>query len=192
MAIRDLSTLGLGELLGSLMSAVIQGQQAATASSLQFVEQVGFRPGEEGEDAVERFRTVTLRYTKLDENQQPAEFVLEIPLLAMVAIPTLTVKQAKLSFKYDITEASAETATEPEDAAEVPPTRLSTLPAFEVRPVLLRGVVTPRSSVTSNTRETAGVDIEVTVESEPLPIGLERIIELTELTVTEPAEDETP
>lgn len=190
MAIRDLSTLGLGELLGSLMSAVIEGQQAATASSLQFVEQVGFRPGDEGEDAVERFRTVTLRYTKLDENQQPAEFVLEIPLLAMVAIPTLTVKQAKLSFKYDITEASAVTPTEPEEAAEVPPTRLSTLPEFTVQPVLLRGVVT--RSVTSNTRETAGVDIEVTVESQPLPIGLERIVDLTELTVAEPAEEEEP
>lgn len=189
MAIRDLSTLGLGELLGSLMSAVIQGQQAATASSLQFVEQVGFRAGDEGEDAVERFRTVTLRYTKLDENQQPAEFVLEIPLLAMVAIPTLTVKQAKLSFKYDITEAATETPTEPEEAAELPP-RLSTLPEFAVRPVLLRGVVT--RAVTSNTRETAGVDIEVTVESEPLPIGLERIIDLTELTVAEPAEEEEP
>jgi hypothetical protein len=95
MAVRDLKAVALGDLLGSLLSAIVEGQTAATASSLAFVREFGLEP--DG-DEPDRFRTVPIRYTKLNENQQPAEFVLDVPLLAMVHIPTLTVKQAKIAF----------------------------------------------------------------------------------------------
>ncbi len=178
MPIRDLSTLGLGELLGALLSAVVEGQREATASSLAFVEQVGLVRGD-GED--ERFRSVTIRYTKLDENQQPAEFTLEVPLLAMVSIPTLSVQSAKVAFTYNVIQTQTQ---EPEGP--------SPLLAFRepiVRPVVLKGVVQQRRP-TGDTRETAGVDVEVNLASAPLPVGLERLLELTELTVSRPAQEE--
>lgn len=180
MAIRDLSTLGLGELLGALLTSVVEAQQAATASTIEFIEQIGLT--EDG------FRTVSIKYRKLDENQQPADFVLEVPLLAMVPIPTLQVRQAKMSFRYDVTEAT--TVTPPATGAEPPP-RIIDVP--QLRPVVLKGVVNRSpvaSSASSTSRETAGIDIEVTVESEALPAGLERILELTELTVSEPVPKE--
>ncbi|WP_327722271.1 DUF2589 domain-containing protein [Streptomyces sp. NBC_00490] len=182
MPIRDLSTLGLDQLLGALLSAVVNGQREATASTLALIEQIGLVHGDDGE---ERFRTVTVRYTKLDENQQPAEFVLEVPLLAMVAIPTLTVRSSKVSFRYDITETSVEKP--PEDARAV------ARPLGDLAPqqVVLKGFV-PRSRTTRETRETAGVEVEVTVESTQLPLGLERLLDLTELTVTQPAKNKRP
>jgi hypothetical protein len=181
MPVRDLSTLQLGQLLGALLSAVVEGQREATASSLAFVEEVGLAHDDEGH---ERFRTVTIRYTKLDENQQPAEFTLEVPLLAMVAIPTLVVRTAKISFSYDVTE----TSQAPSDDQSSP--RVRALDGIMARPVILKGIV-QRPSVTQNTRETAGVNVEVTVESEPLPLGLGRLLELTEFTVSRPAKDES-
>jgi hypothetical protein len=180
MPVRDLSTLQLGQLLGALLSAVIEGQREATASSLAFVEDVGLAHDDEGH---EHFRTVTIRYTKLDENQQPAEFTLEVPLLAMVAIPTLVVRTAKISFSYDVTE----TSQAPPDDESSP--RVGALGGIVARPVILKGTVRPR--VTQDTRETAGVNVEVTVESEPLPLGLGRLLELTEFTVSRPAKDES-
>ena len=189
MAVHDLKAVGLGDLLGSLLSAVVEGQHAATASSLSFVRD--YCMDQDGEDA-DRFRTVRIQYTKLDENQEPADFVLDVPLLAMVHIPTLTVKQAKIAFKYDVL-----TTTQTTEGGETAPSATaSALPRLvPISPVTLVGYVrsTTRSS-SSHTRETTGVDVEVTVESEPLPLGLERILDLTELAVSRqvtPEEDDT-
>lgn len=180
MAIRDLSALGLGQLLGSLLSAVVEGQREATASSLDFVEQVGLVRNEAGD---ERFRTVKIRYTKRDENQEPAEFVLEVPLLAMVAIPTLVVRSAKVSFKYDVTETTV--VGQEAGAAQ---TGMRALGRVAPQQVVLKGHVRQQGP-TRDARETAGINIEVTVESEPLPVGLERILELTEFTLSRPADE---
>ncbi|MEQ7125396.1 DUF2589 domain-containing protein [Actinopolymorpha sp. B11F2] len=184
MAIRDVNAVGLGELLGSLLSAVVEGQTAATASSLGFVREIGL---EEGGDEPDRFRTVPIRYTKLDENQQPAEFVLDLPLLAMVHIPTLTVKEAKISFKYDVLTTTAETEEGETPRPTTPfPTR------FTSQPVSLVGHVRNAPSRSSNQRstETTGIDVEVTVESVALPLGLERVLDMAELATSRPATEE--
>ncbi|MGW6318805.1 DUF2589 domain-containing protein [Streptomyces sp. NPDC055099] len=180
MPIRDLTSLRLDELLGALLAAVVNSQREATASTLALVEQIGLLRGDDGE---ERFRTVSIRYTKLDENQRPSEFVLEVPLLAMVAIPTLTVRSSKVSFRYDLTETTVEKPAEAERGAPQP------LGGLAPQEVILKGFV-PRTRTTRETRETAGIDVEVTVESTQLPLGLERLLDLTELTVARPAEDE--
>jgi Protein of unknown function (DUF2589) len=179
--IRDLSTLELGQLVGALLSAVVEGQQEATASSLAFVEQVGLLRGDTGD---ERFRTVTIRYSKLDENQQPAEFTLEVPLLAMVSIPTLVVQNAKISFSYNVTETT--TSETPEGTERLRP---PVLEGDTPRRVVLKGFVQQRRPA-GDSRETAGIDVEVSVQSVPLPLGLERLLELTELTVSRPAKKE--
>ncbi len=179
MPIRELSTLGLGQLLGSLLSAVVEAQDHATRSSLAFVEDVAFVDGPVAGE--EKLRTVTLRYTKLDENQRPAQFILEMPLLAMVSIPTLMVRQAKVSFTYDVTSS--------EEQAQVDTTTGSPLAGLAARPAVLRGIV--RNPPVDSRRESASVDIEVTIESEPLPIGLERMVELADLTVSQPAPEPT-
>jgi hypothetical protein len=195
MAIRDLNAVGLGELLGSVLSAVVEGQAAATASSLAFVNQFGLggaNGGDSGTGGTEgraeqeprRFQTVPIRYRKLDENQQPADFVLDVPLLAMVNIPTLTVKQAKISFTYDVIT----TTTVPEPETRMPPILAPRI--ADVRPVSLVGSVRTPHVQRPDTRETAGVLVEVTIESVPLPSGLDRILELTELAASEQVSDQ--
>jgi len=94
------------------------------------------------------------------------------------------VRTAKISFSYDVTE----TSQAPSDDQSSP--RVRALDGIMARPVILKGIV-QRPSVTQNTRETAGVNVEVTVESEPLPLGLGRLLELTEFTVSRPAKDES-
>lgn len=183
MPVTDVRALGLGELLGSLLSAIVEGQTSATGSALDFVQQVGLT----GDPDHPSFKTVPIRYTKLDENQEPAQFELDLPLLALVNIPTLTVKQAKVAFTYDVVTTTRETTSDAEESAR---------PAIgllqPVRPVSLVGYVPRRTTTTRTTDSNArtGIDVEVTVESQALPLGLERILELTELAQSRPVEEE--
>ncbi|QZY28961.1 DUF2589 domain-containing protein [Nocardioides coralli] len=185
MAVTDIKTLGLGELLGSLLTAIVEGQTAATSSSLDFVERVGLSDDAEHP----AFRTVTIRYTKLDENQEPAEFELELPLLALVTIPTITVKQAKVAFTYDVVTTTKEaTSTEKEGDELIVANRFERL--RRVEPVRLVGFVTRRTTTSTDSTAQTGIDVEVTVESEALPLGLERLLELAELAHSRPVEDD--
>jgi hypothetical protein len=185
--VTDVSALGLGELIGSLLTAIVEGQTAATGSALDFVEQVGLS----GDVSHPGFRTVSIRYTKLDENQEPAVFELELPVLALVNVPTLTIKEAKVSFSYDIVTTTRETTSTDgtdtgESAAGVRPLAGVVQP---LRPVSLIGYVPRRTTTTRDSNERTGVEVEVTVESQSLPLGLERLLELTELAQSRPVEE---
>lgn len=50
-----------------------------------------------------------------------------------------------------------------------------------LRPVSLVGYVPRRTTSTRDSTARTGIDVEVTVETQPLPLGLERLLELTEL-----------
>ena len=182
MPVTDISALGLGELIGSLLTAIVEGQAAATGSALDFVEQIGLS----GDPAHPGFKTVTIRYSKLDENQEPAEFELELPVLALVNVPTLTVKEAKLAFSYDVVTTTRETTGTGGDEESVRPLVGIVQP---VRPVSLIGYVPRRTTSTRDSNERTGLNVEVTVESQDLPLGLERLLELTELAQSRPVEE---
>lgn len=226
VAIQDVHKLGLGDLLGSLLAAVIDAHQHSIQSSLDFVKQVGFIT----EDGQERLRTVTIRHTKLDENQQPAEFTLEMPLLAMVNIPTLGVKTANVSFSYDILETvplpapqptptpaplpspapapspTPSPAPKPEPLPSPFPTpeplpteiRLTStidrplLADLAITPVELRGIIrrTPSNLPANAAGPPRSLDVNVTLEREPTPLGIERLLDLAELAMTEQQVDQ--
>lgn len=172
MSVASVEALELGELLGSLLASVVEAQAASARATVDFVESVGFEEHEDGE----RLRTVRLRYRKKDENDVPAEFEVEVPLLALVNVPSLAVKNARLSFSYDVLTAVSETAA----------TRALPL-ATRLVPAKLTGLIRPAKTApeTGSTRRTTSIDLEVTLEQQEMPIGVERLFDLAELGISE-------
>ena len=109
-------------------------------------------------------------------------------MLALVNVPTLTVKQAKISFSYDVVTTTRETSESDGAAEAVKPTLVGIVQP--VRPVSLVGYVPRRTTSSRESNERTGIDVEVTVESQSLPLGLERLLELTELAQSRPVEEE--
>ena len=192
MAIKRQEALTLAELLGSLLGSVVEAQARSARATVDFVESVGFEPTDEGP----RLRTVSVRYTKKDENGEDAEFEVEVPLLALVNVPSLAVSEAKLAFSYDVvsqstTEAAAgSTAIE---AIEAPTAIRGVLTG--VKPAVLTGFVrtrpTPTADSSSTTKRTTSIDLDVTLQQQEMPIGIERLFDLAELGISErPVDDE--
>ncbi|HEX9864313.1 MAG TPA: DUF2589 domain-containing protein [Acidimicrobiia bacterium] len=171
MAIQRMEALQLGELLGSLLSSVVEAQEQSARATVDFVDEVGF----EDTAAGRQMRTVTLRYTKRDEDDQPATFEVVVPLLSMVNIPSLAVKEAKLSFSYDVV------------TSEAGDTRASgsSTTAAPLKPALLKGYVKRRTDTTATEKRTTSIDVDVTLEQQAMPIGVERLFDLAELGITE-------
>ena len=186
MPITSVEALQLSQLLGALLSSVVDAQAQAARATVEFVESVGFESTPTGE----RLRNVKLRYFKKDENGDRAEFEVEVPLLALVAVPSLAVRQAKLTFSYDVV-----TATETSGGgggggttggggavgAVGKPTLALKLPAARITGFVRR----PPASAPESERRTTAVDLEVTLEQQEVPIGIERLFDLAELGITE-------
>lgn len=170
MAIRRLEALQLSEVLGSLLASVVEAQEQSARATVDFVEEVGFETTPEGRS----MRTVRLRYTKRDENDEVATFEVDVPLLSLVHIPSLAVSEAKLSFSYDVV-ASASGAEDGAGSAIVP----------GVGKAKLAGFIRRRTSAQGSERQTTSLDLDVTLEQQGVPIGVERLFDLAELGITE-------
>lgn len=179
MAIKRQEALTLAEVLGSMLGSVVDAQAQSARATVDFVEAVGFEDTPDGQ----RLRTVTMRYTKKDENGEFAEFEVEVPLLALVNVPALAVREAKLSFSYDVvTQAS-------ESSSSTPATTPATASVVVSKAALLKGFVrskpTPTTTTTPAARRTTSIDVDVTLEQQELPIGVERLFDLAELGIAE-------
>jgi hypothetical protein len=179
--------LRLWELLGATLVAVIQADALAAKATLEFVEGVGFvAPADDGDGAITgttergRLRMASFRYSKRDENDEIAEFVAEVPVLSLVPIPALQVKDATFSFAVkidDITKVEgAPTAEEPTTTA-APASRL----VQWLRPTDTQLIARPAAASgrkTQETRSTHHLDVRVTMSQADIPAGMEKIFNL--------------
>ncbi len=193
MGIIDLSIpLAFGDILGSLINSIIDGQAQAARATVEFIREVGTIEGDTELDGAHKLRNIQFNYRKLDENSEPKEFTLEVPLLAMVEIPLINVKSAKLSFQYDILttkEIKEDTTVSSSGSSGAAPAKKWFLP-FK-KPAVIKGRV--KKSPNTKTTEEGGLTVEVELEKAALPVGLDRIIDMLELAATDnpvqPADD---
>ena len=201
MPVTSVEALELSELLGALLGAVVDAQAASARATVDFIESVGF----EVVGTERQMRTVRMRYTKKDENGEFAEFEVDVPLLALVNVPSLAVKQAVLTFGYDVVTATSGTTPTPTapTTTPTPPTDVSALPMIgRINPAVLTGFVRPTTiapvspGATTTTppsaKRTTAVDLVVTLEQQDIPIGIERLFDLAELGITERPAPEPP
>ena len=184
MGVKKMEALELAEVLGSLMSSVVDAQAEAAKATVDFVSDVGF----EENDGSRVMRMVKLRYRKKDENGVMADFEVEVPLLAMVNIPALAVSEAKLSFSYDVVTAQ-QSAGEKRGGAGAAANRPGGL--LFGKPARLKGFVRRDVATSSggsgkvSTRSVTAIDLDVTLAQQEMPIGVERLFDLAELGIEE-------
>ncbi|MGV9612196.1 DUF2589 domain-containing protein [Nocardia xishanensis] len=167
MAIRRVEPLQLGDLLGSLMGSAVDAQAHAARTTIAFVREVGL-VSDAGDPGL--LRTVTVRYRKRDENDELAEFEVELPLLAMVNVPALAVKEATFSMAYDVV--TVRSASD------------------ETNRSILTGLIRKKTAVADRKTASMSVDVDVTIAQADAPVGIERLIDLAEVAISErPVED---
>jgi hypothetical protein len=172
MAIRRVEALEISEFLGSLLASVIDAQAQSARATVAFIDDIGFEDTAEGN----RLRMVTMRYQKRDENDQIAEFEVAVPLLALVNVPSLAVKEAKLSFSYDVVSA----VSVPDSSGDTPGIGIKSHPA------IVKGVARKKTAPDAGSgKMTAAIDLDVTLSQQEIPIGVERLFDLAELGITE-------
>ena len=108
--ISEIQSLPFYQILGAPLLAMVQGQAQASQATAEFVERIGFAgAAAEGEepappDDLGEIRMVTFSYQKPDATGSPRTFRIQLPLLSLVPIPALQIKDADLEFNVKITD----------------------------------------------------------------------------------------
>ncbi|OZH52485.1 hypothetical protein AFK68_24105 [Hydrocoleum sp. CS-953] len=98
----DLSSVPLYQIIGAPLLAIVQAESQAAQATANFIEQVGFDDNDEG---VSRLKTFTFKYTKTGVGGDTIEFTVEIPVLSIVPIPIIEVREATIDFGVEVNEA---------------------------------------------------------------------------------------
>lgn len=182
MSVSTVEALQLSQVLGALLVSIVDAQAHSARATVDFVADIGF----ERTGAGEKLRTVTMRFTKKDENGRPVEFEVDVPLLAMVNVPSLAVKTARLTFSYDV-------VTTAPSVSSSAPAASSLVAAAKLPTAKMTGFVRrPPATAKETERRTTAIDLSVTLEQQEMPVGVERLFDLAELGLIERKSGERP
>jgi len=184
--VQGIRSLPLADLIGATLVAIVQADAEAARATLDFIETVGFIPPAqeqttEGGIAAGNLRMAEFRYKKLDENNEVAEFVATVPVLALVPIPALQVKDARFKLSAQITDISQET---PAPAARATPAALAATNVAAIsalQPLQYKLLAKPVAASGAKGQEVRGtfhVELEVTMGQADLPLGMEKLFNL--------------
>ncbi len=95
--------LPFGEILAGPMLALIQADTIAAQASAEFIENVGFVNGGANGNFGD-MRMITFTYQKQNIGDPPETVTLQVPLLSLIPIPLLQVREADIDFGIEITD----------------------------------------------------------------------------------------
>lgn len=161
----SLQTLELGAMFGSPLTALIDAQCQAAEATLRFVRAVGF--------SGDKLLTVPFQIPdRTDpEDKEPKEpSRIAVPILSLVPIPCVRVKEATIEFRAKIV------AAHPTPRAERGENKTT------AAPVRLRSVFAHRrQSEGSDHSRSYSLHVQIRAVQDELPPGLERLLGLLEL-----------
>ncbi|MCC6554236.1 MAG: DUF2589 domain-containing protein [Polyangiaceae bacterium] len=178
--IRGIQSMRLYELLGAPMVAMVKADAQAARATVDFIEAVGFTPDagappEAEHPRVGRLRMAELTYSKVDERGEVCDFSVSVPLLSLMPIPSIQIKQAKVGLAARITGV----------VPEQPPGRRTlaagaAVPSWIASP-RIEVLARPVASTGARGQEVRGshdLDIEITLGQADITTGVEKILDL--------------
>ncbi len=194
--IQDIRSLPLFQIIGAPLLAIVQAEAQAAQTTLEYIEKVGFKPketetdGEEGAD-IGDLRMASFTYQKQDENGEYADFKASVPVLSLVPIPAIQVRDGSVNFAVKITDVKTETAK----TTANPPTSDAAKKRYvgwlqPARTELRASMASRTNSKTARKTEgTYQLDIEVNVERAEFPAGLTKILDIMDQAIKDSKKD---
>jgi len=193
------TALSFYQLIGAPLYALVEAETYAAEATAQFIERVGFRrpAGQENDRPPEDFgelRKVTFYQERRGPDAEPATYKVEVPLLSILPIPALQIKDAELEFAVKVIETIAsqgsprpsETPDEPSKEKPAEEGQRSKLVPTPPRVDLMTqmGRSRPSGPGVQRSQLDMQVYVKIRVEQADVPAGLSRLFNLMEESIS--------
>ena len=171
------SGLPMKDLIGGPLQAACDAQTLLANASANFIKDIGLQEGEQGQFAA---RTVDFGFTRpkqLPDGSVTTEHVdLEVPLLAIVNTPSLSVKEAEVNFTMSVSSSTSSEQTS-DSSASLDATAKMNYGIFSMK-VHVHGQVSSHSSNTRKSDNSAKYDVRVLARDDGPPEGLMKVLDM--------------
>ena len=112
--ISEVQSLPFHQLVGAPLLALVEGQAQAAQATVEFIQRVGFLPvetndgqladAEAPESNMGALRMAQFSYQRTDDDGQLQTMNVQVPVLSLVPIPAIQIKEAELEFYIKIAD----------------------------------------------------------------------------------------
>jgi len=178
--------LPMGDLIGGPLSAACEAQVKLAQATADFIKVIGFLPpaaGSTDPNAVGDTRTATFKFKRPVDNPTPGadgiaeeEVELEVPLLAIVKVPNLSVTTVDITFDMEVK--SSYSQSESEDKKGEFSADMSIGWGIFSAKVHVAGSVATHKENTRTSDNSAKYHVAVHAEDKGMPEGLARVMDI--------------
>lgn len=196
----------LYQILGAPLHALIEAESAAANATAAFIEQVGFAEDDEPPNIPEeekksrrhvgKLRTLSFHQERLAGDGSMTKYKVEVPLLSIVPIPALQIKEADLEFYAKIVaigprtplrataagESGKGTSADQDKDIELVSPNVLEMKHLEMKALLGRGQ--PGAPTVPQSAFDMQVHIKIKVVQADPPAGLSRLFNLMEQSIS--------
>lgn len=174
--IQALNSIPFSTLIGGPLTATVQAQAQAARTCIEFIESIGFDPAPQG-STIRPVKEVEFKYKKTASDGTTKDFVLTVPILAIVPIPYLRVDEVLIDFQAKLSDmvSSEETSSLGASASL----------SFGWGPVHFRGSASYKNDKSSKSSSTQDYSMTVKVRAvqAEIPGGMQKILDMLEAAV---------
>jgi hypothetical protein len=169
---RNSQVMDLKQLIAAPLVATLEADAMTTQGYVNFLKEVAFEPGEKG--GLGKLRTFTFQYNQNDKNGRTLKKV-EIPVISLIPIPLLQIKEATFHFDIKILDSVTEHSEQEFSFSRENETQEESKTAF-------RAALAPQQGKSSGTKDnslTANMKIQVVMQQADMPAGLANLLSLS-------------
>jgi hypothetical protein len=175
--------LPMGDLIGGPLMAACDAQVRMANATADFIKVVGFLPPTEKGKDYGAVRTATFKFTRptggapREDGSSPTEDVtLDVPLLAIVKVPSLSIKTVDVTFDMEVK--SSETSKESLSAEASVSAEVSGGWGPVSAKVSIAGSVASHKENTRTSDQSAKYHVAIHASDDGMPEGLARVLDI--------------
>jgi hypothetical protein len=201
------AALSFYQLLGAPLYALIEAESYAADATAQFIERVGFETAQSTPDQpladMGKLRTISFKQERRDSEGRAASYKVEVPLLSILPIPAMQIREAELEFFVKIVDMVLEDrpkrrqngkgASDPapkDDREATVPGLIADSKRIDFKTMMGRGQVS--GTPTSQSAFDMQVHVKIKVAQADIPAGLSRLFNLMEQSISSTLLSEDP
>ncbi len=163
----ELQNLPLEYVIAAPMQGVIKASELAANTTLEFIEKIGFND----EDGVKSVKLVEFL-----QRQNDSESSLSVPLLSMVPVPYIRIKDMKINFDFQIKTTEVVKDTRSSNKTIKGKAGWS----WGALSISAKGNYRSANEKTTQTDKSANLKVEVNVVQDEIPGGLQKLLNILE------------
>jgi hypothetical protein len=182
---KQFGSLPMESLIGGPLSAAAKANAQLVATNAQFIKDIGFKKDDQGNPT--EANMVDFQYEKQivgeDGTVTPTAVNVKVPMLAIVPVPALKVKEVSINFTMQVSS-STEDSSQTESEAGMEGSASVNMGIYKAS-VKVHGKTSAKSSHTRKSDNSAKYDVTVQATDDGIPEGLARVLDMMHDAISE-------